>query len=82
LAIEASRRWKTIMTKALAHFSITRTGEDYLLTIEDQDGETIELTVDYDQLDLIHEAVEEELSRDEEDTLEVDDDDEDDLDDE
>lgn len=60
------------MAKALAHFSIARTGEDYLLTIEDQDGETIELTVDYDQLDLITEAIEEHLDSDEEDALEDD----------
>jgi len=53
------------MAKALAQFSITRTGEDYLLTIEDQDGETIELTAAYDQLDLITEAIEDRLDADE-----------------
>ena len=64
------------MAKALAHFSITRTGEDYLLSIEDQDGETIELTADYDQLDIITEAIGEQLDADEEDALEADGDDE------
>jgi hypothetical protein len=60
------------MAKALAHFSITRTGEDYLLSIEDQDGDTIELTADYDQLDIITEAISEQLDADEEDALEAD----------
>ncbi|HEX8056423.1 MAG TPA: hypothetical protein VF481_07175 [Novosphingobium sp.] len=54
------------MPKALAQFSITRTGEDYLLTIEDQDGETIEFTVDDDALDQIIEAIEDQLDEDEE----------------
>lgn len=60
------------MARALAQFTITRTGEDYLLIIEDQDGETTELTADYDQLDLITEAIEEQLEADEEDALEAD----------
>ena len=60
------------MAKALAQFSIRRTGEDYLLTIEDQDGETVELAADYDQLDLITEAIEETLNADEEEALEAD----------
>jgi hypothetical protein len=64
------------MTKALAHFRIARSGEDYLLTLEDRDGETIELTADYDQLDLITEAIEEELDSDEEDALAIEDEDE------
>lgn len=59
------------MAKALAQFSILRTGEDYLLMIEDQDGETAEFTVDYDQLDLITEAIEEQLDVDEEIALEA-----------
>lgn len=62
------------MAKALAHFSIARSGEDYLLTIEDSSGDTIELTADYDQLDLITEAIEETLDSDEEDALEADED--------
>src|SRR5690606_7355588 len=74
LGMEPTKRWKTIMARALAQFTIIRTGEDYLLTIEDQDGDTTEFTVDYDQLDLITEAIEEQLDADEEDALEPDDD--------
>lgn len=59
------------MAKALAQFTIVRTGEDYLLTIEDQDGETSEFTVDFDQLDLITEAIDEVLDADEEDALDA-----------
>ncbi|MBV1687666.1 hypothetical protein KRR38_08245 [Novosphingobium sp. G106] len=54
------------MPKALAQFSITRTGEDYLLTIEDQDGETTEFMVDDDALDQIIDAIEDQLDEDEE----------------
>lgn len=62
-------QWNTIMAKALAQFTIVRTGEDYLLTIEDQDGEASEFTVDFDQLDLITEAIDNVLDADEEDAL-------------
>ena len=55
------------MPKALAQFRIARTGEDYLLTIEDQDGETIAFTVDDDGLDLIIDAIEDQLDEDEDD---------------
>ncbi len=64
------------MAKALAQFSIKRSGEDYLLTLEDADGETTRLTADYDQLDLITEAIEEQLDADE-DALEADDEEDD-----
>jgi hypothetical protein len=57
------------MPKALAQFRIARTGEDYLLTIEDQDGETIEFTVDDDRLDLIIDAIEDQLDADDEDDV-------------
>jgi hypothetical protein len=62
------------MAKTLAQFTITRTGEDYLLILEDEEGETVEFTADYDQLDLITEAIDEQLDNDEEDVLGVDDD--------
>ena len=65
------------MAKTLAQFSITRTGEDYLLTLEDEDGETTEFSADFEQLDLITEAIEEQLDLDEEAALGVDDDDDD-----
>jgi len=60
------------MAKVLAHFSITRTGDDYVLQIEDEDGETAEFVASFDQLDLITEAVEEQLDADEDDLLSVD----------
>ncbi|WP_188053023.1 hypothetical protein [Sphingosinithalassobacter sp. CS137] len=60
------------MAKVLAHFSITRTGDDYVLQIEDEDGETTEFVASFDQLDLITEAVEEQLDADEDDLLSVD----------
>lgn len=61
------------MAKALSSFSITGAGDDYTLHIEDEDGETIELTASFEQLDLISEAIEQQLDADEEDALEVDD---------
>jgi hypothetical protein len=60
--------------RELAHFSIVRQGEDYLITIEDKDGETAEYTADYDALDVIAEAIEETLDSDEEDALAIDED--------
>ena len=46
------------MAKALAQFTIARTGEDYLLKIEDSDGGTSDFTLDEDQFDLMIEAIE------------------------
>jgi hypothetical protein len=74
LPIDPLRQWNTIMAKALAQFSIVRTGEDYLLTIEDQDGEASEFSVDFDQLDLITEAIDDVLDADEEEALDADED--------
>ena len=62
------------MAKALAQFTVTRSGEEFLLMIEDADGDTSEFTADFDQLDLITEAIEDMLDREEEDMLEVDED--------
>jgi hypothetical protein len=65
------------MARTLAQFTITRTGDGaYTLHLEDEDGETTEFAADYDQLDLISEAIEEQLENDEEEALGVDDDDE------
>jgi hypothetical protein len=62
--------------KALAKFTITEAGEGYRLHIEDDGGETLELTATYEQLDLIAETVEDMLGDD--DSLDaVDQDDED-----
>ena len=49
------------MAKALAHFTITRSGEDYLLSFEDEEGDTHEFTASFEILDLITEAIEEQL---------------------
>ncbi|PCD04492.1 hypothetical protein COC42_09595 [Sphingomonas spermidinifaciens] len=62
--------------KALASLAISPTGDGYLLMIEDEDGETIELTATFEQLDLIAEAVDQQLNGDEEDALSIDEDDE------
>ncbi|MEI9849517.1 MAG: hypothetical protein WDN24_00065 [Sphingomonas sp.] len=64
------------MAKALAHFAITRTGEDYLLTLEDEDGDQIEFVADLDQLDQIADAIEEQLELDEDGVLAADDEEE------
>ena len=63
------------MARTLSSFSITADGKgDYLISIEDEDGETIELTASYDQLDMISEAIDDALDEDEEDALGVDED--------
>ena len=71
------------MARTLAQFSITADGDgDYTLHLEDDDGETLEFTASYEQLDLIVEAIGELLDSDEEDALAVDDDDDEVADDE
>jgi hypothetical protein len=50
------------MAKALSRFAIERVGDDYLLRIEDEEGDTLELGATAEQLDLIGEAVEEHLA--------------------
>jgi uncharacterized protein YegP (UPF0339 family) len=63
------------MARTLAQFTITPdSAGDYTLHLEDEDGETIEFTAGFEQLDLIVEAIEELLDADEEDVLSVDDD--------
>lgn len=65
------------MARTLAQFTITPDGAgDYTLHLEDDDGETLEFSASYEQLDLIVEAIEEQLDTDEEDGLGVDEDDE------
>jgi hypothetical protein len=67
------------MARTLAQFSITPDSDgDYTLHLEDDDGETLEFTASFEQLDLITEAIEEVLDEDEEDALGTDDDDDDD----
>lgn len=61
------------MARTLASFSVVADGKgDYLISIEDEDGETIELTAGYEQLDLVSEAIDEALDDDEEEALGVD----------
>ncbi len=40
------------MARKLTKFTISEDGEDYLLHIEDDGGETIQFTATYDQLDV------------------------------
>lgn len=70
------------MARTLAQFSITPDSDgDYTLHLEDDDGETLEFTASYEQLDLIVEAIEDVLDADEEDALAVDEDEEEPSDD-
>lgn len=65
------------MARTLAQFTITPDSDgDYTLHLEDDEGETIEFTASYEQLDLVMEAIDEVLEADEEDDLAVDEDDE------
>ena len=65
------------MARTLAQFTITPDGNgDYVLSIEDDDGENFDFTASFDQLDLITEAITEALDSDEEDALGADEDDE------
>jgi len=54
------------MAKALERFTIARATDEYILTIEDENGDVIELTASYDQLDLITEELDRALDEDEE----------------
>lgn len=51
-------------SKSLARFSIVPQGDGFQLHIEDDGGDTLELTATAEQLDLIVEALDEALSRD------------------
>ena len=65
------------MARTLSLFTITKDAEgDYTLNLEDEDGETVEFTASYEQLDLMAEAIDEQLDSDEEDVLGVDEDEE------
>jgi hypothetical protein len=52
------------MVKTLSRFTIEPKGEDYLLLIEDEDGETMEISATLEQLDLLGEAIDELLEKD------------------
>lgn len=60
------------MAKALSRFTIERDGDDYLLNLEDEDGDTLALTASFEQLDLISESLEEHLAFDDDDPDEID----------
>ncbi len=64
------------MAKALSRFTIERDGDEYLLNIEDEDGDTLALTASFEQLDLISESLEEHLAFDADDPDLLDEDDE------
>lgn len=62
------------MARILSQFTITPDSDgDYTLHLEDEEGETIELSASYEQLDLIVEAIEDVLDMDEDDVIEVED---------
>jgi hypothetical protein len=52
------------MAKTLVRFTIEPSSDNYLLLIEDDDGETVELTATLEQLDLIGEAIDQLLEQD------------------
>ncbi len=52
------------MAQTLSRFTIELKGEDYLLLIEDEDGETMEISATLEQLDLLGEAIDELLEKD------------------
>ncbi|MEN2786527.1 hypothetical protein ACFOKI_02520 [Sphingomonas qilianensis] len=52
------------MAKALSRFTIQPADDGYTLHIEDDSGETLELTATADQLDIIAEAIEDQLDED------------------
>jgi uncharacterized protein YfaS (alpha-2-macroglobulin family) len=58
------------MARTLSQFTITPDGNgDYVLSLEDEDGETIDFTASFDQLDQITEAIDDLLEDDEDDML-------------
>ena len=59
------------MAKTLSQFTLGGEGESYVLHIETEDGERLDIAATYEQLDLIAEAIDEKLDSDEEDQLEV-----------
>ncbi|MES2988484.1 MAG: hypothetical protein V4808_11305 [Pseudomonadota bacterium] len=58
------------MARTLSQFTITPDGQgDYVLSMEDDDGETLDFTASAEQLDLITEAIEEQLDSEDDDML-------------
>jgi hypothetical protein len=52
------------MAKTLSRFTIEPKGDDYLLLIEDEESETMEMSATLEQLDLLGEAIDELLEKD------------------
>ncbi|MES2290493.1 MAG: hypothetical protein V4530_12220 [Pseudomonadota bacterium] len=68
------------MAKTLERFTITRTAEDFLILIEDDNGDTVELTATEDQLEMIGEELERAIEEEEAGALDDGDDDPDEED--
>jgi hypothetical protein len=64
------------MAKSITQFAITTSEDGYVLQIEDEDGDTTEFGVSFEQLDIIAEAIDEQLNSGEEDELGIAEDDE------
>lgn len=59
------------MAKTLSEFTITGAGDNYVMRIATDDGETVEVVATFDQLDIVAEAIDDLLMADEENALEV-----------
>lgn len=59
------------MTNALARFEISKADGGYILHIEAEGGEKLDLRATYDQLDLVADAIDEQLDVDEDEALGV-----------
>lgn len=57
------------MASELKRFTVSPADEGYLIAIETEDGETVEISASFEQLDLISEEIERILDTDEEDAL-------------
>jgi hypothetical protein len=68
------RKGAEFMSRTLSQFAIVPNGSgEYILNLEDDDGESVEFIASYEQLDLVIEAVQEQLDMDEEEALAVED---------
>jgi hypothetical protein len=70
---------ETDMAKMLERFVIARAADGYMITIEDDSGDTLELTATFDQLDLITEELDRALDEDADDSTLIDEEDADDV---
>jgi hypothetical protein len=61
------------MAKALERFTIARAADGYLITVEDEAGDVMELNASFDQIDLIAEELDHALDNDADDALDTDD---------